>query len=137
MFGSWQINIERAYELKEEITMEITKSVVLKDNENSTEKNLWHGVFPYILRDMVKNKTNERVPKELEMREQSRSYWLFELFRHQSINFQTRIFMLILSGEPLEYVLKILNQKVGNVNDSNQTNIYKARRKITLIRLGY
>lgn len=45
--------------------------------------------------------------------------------------------MLILSGEPLEYVLKILNQKVGNVNDSNQTNIYKARRKITLIRLGY
>lgn len=46
MFGSWHINIERAYELKEEITMEITKSVVLKDNENSTEKNLWHGVFP-------------------------------------------------------------------------------------------
>lgn len=54
--------------------MEIRESVVLKDNENSKEKNLWHGVFPCILRDMVKNKTNERIPKELEMREQSRSY---------------------------------------------------------------
>lgn len=42
--------------------MGITASVVPKDNENSTEKNLWHGVFPCILRDMVKNKTNERIP---------------------------------------------------------------------------
>lgn len=38
-------NFKRAHELKEEITMEITKYVVQKDNENNTDKN--YGMVLY------------------------------------------------------------------------------------------
>lgn len=54
--------------------MEITKYVVLKDNENSADKSLLPGALPGISRDMVVSKTDERItPKELEMGEQSRN----------------------------------------------------------------
>lgn len=43
----------------------------------------------------------------------TRNYWWFGVFNHQILNFQTHIFMFTLPMEPLEYVLKIMNQKVS------------------------
>lgn len=48
------------------------KYIILEDNENNMYRNwnLWHLVLDCLERDLVMNKTNERIPKELEMTEQ-------------------------------------------------------------------
>lgn len=48
MFGGEKINFWIALELKERITEEITKYIVQKDNENSTNTNLWHGALKHL-----------------------------------------------------------------------------------------